>query len=262
MRLPVRVNVTNINAVLEVVVEAFQIITITLQILPQRAAAAAYSVSSQYETAVSFLRLPDVDWWSLYWKLSLVIAFSLLSSLVFVEVSLPLQPRFALLTAAQKANKCCERASTEDSLVSSSLYRAALFFVSNTMMMSVVQSLASVLICNSTTHTLEIDASVACWSGFHRSVAVLSMCVRCSPALAASQAAQVFACLFRPRRRHIRVRCNALRPIECMKPPCSAQIRHGDHRAFRRSRRGVECVVQSGAASCRALAFCHASARL
>ncbi len=88
MRLPVRFNIGNFNAVLEVLIEAFQMITITMQILPQPSASAAYSLSSQYETAASYLRLPDVDWWTLYWKLALVIAFSLLSSLIFVEVNI------------------------------------------------------------------------------------------------------------------------------------------------------------------------------
>lgn len=86
MRLPIRWNFNNVNAVLEVLIEAAQMITITMQILPQQSASAAYSVSAQYETAVSFLRIPNVDWWSLYWKLALVVAFSLLSSLIFVEV--------------------------------------------------------------------------------------------------------------------------------------------------------------------------------
>jgi hypothetical protein len=86
MRLPFRFNIGNFNAVLEVLIEAFQIITITMQILPQPSASAAYSLSSQYEAAASFIRIPNVDWWTLYWKLALVVAFSLLSSLIFVEV--------------------------------------------------------------------------------------------------------------------------------------------------------------------------------
>ena len=48
MRLPIRWNFNNINAVLEVLIEAVQMITITMQILPQPSASAAYSVSAQY----------------------------------------------------------------------------------------------------------------------------------------------------------------------------------------------------------------------
>jgi hypothetical protein len=114
MRLPVRWNFNNVNAVLEVLIEAVQMITIIIQILPQPSISVAYSVSAQYETAVSFLRIPNVDWWSLYWKLALVVAFSLMSSLVFVEVmtvaagvylcSLALQTRFC--RALQQCQFC------------------------------------------------------------------------------------------------------------------------------------------------------------
>ena len=86
MRLPVRFNIGNANAVFEVFLEAFQLVTITMQILPQSSASAVYSVSAQYEQAVSYLRIPNVDWWTLYWKLALVIAFIWLTSLVFIEV--------------------------------------------------------------------------------------------------------------------------------------------------------------------------------
>jgi hypothetical protein len=59
--------------------------------------------------------------------------------------------------------------------MTSSFFRACLSFISNTMMMSIVQTLASILVCDSQTNMLQIDASITCWSGFHRSVAVLSM---------------------------------------------------------------------------------------
>ena len=85
MRLPVRLNIGNFNAVLDVLVEAFQLITITMQILPQSSASSTYSVSAQYETAASYLRVPNADWWTLYWKLALVIAFIWLTSLMFLE---------------------------------------------------------------------------------------------------------------------------------------------------------------------------------
>jgi len=88
LRMPVRFNIGNANALLEVLLEAFQLITITMQILPQSSASSVYSVSSQYETATSYLRIPNTDWWTLYWKLALVIAFIWLSSLPFLEASL------------------------------------------------------------------------------------------------------------------------------------------------------------------------------
>jgi hypothetical protein len=86
--MPVRVNIGNLNAVFEVLLEAFQLITITMQILPQSSASSSYSVSAQYETAASYLRISETDWWTLYWKIALVIAFVWLSSLPFLEVSL------------------------------------------------------------------------------------------------------------------------------------------------------------------------------
>ena len=88
MRLPVRFNIGNVNAVLDVFLEAFQLVTITMQILPQSSASSVYSVSAQYEQAASYLRIPNLDWWTLYWKLALVIAFIWLTSLVFIEVKM------------------------------------------------------------------------------------------------------------------------------------------------------------------------------
>ena len=88
MRLPVRFNIGNANAVLDVFLEAFQLVTITMQILPQSSASSVDSVSAQYEQAASYLRIPNLDWWTLYWKLALVIAFIWLTSLVFIEVKM------------------------------------------------------------------------------------------------------------------------------------------------------------------------------
>jgi hypothetical protein len=86
MRMPVRFNIGNANAALDVMLEAFQLITITMQILPQSSASSVYSVTAQYETAASYLRIPNVDWWTLYWKLALVIAFIWMSSMIFIQV--------------------------------------------------------------------------------------------------------------------------------------------------------------------------------
>jgi hypothetical protein len=86
MRMPVRFNIGNANAVLDVILEAFQLITVTMQILPQSSASSVYSVTAQYETAASYLRIQNVDWWTLYWKLALVIAFIWMSSMIFIQV--------------------------------------------------------------------------------------------------------------------------------------------------------------------------------
>ena len=83
--MPVRFNIGNANAVLDVILEAFQLITVTMQILPQSSASSVYSVTAQYETAASYLRIPNVDWWTLYWKLALVIAFIWMSSMIFIQ---------------------------------------------------------------------------------------------------------------------------------------------------------------------------------
>jgi hypothetical protein len=97
LRMPVRFNIGNANALLEVLLEAFQLITITMQILPQTSASSVYSVSSQYETATSYLRIPNTDWWTLYFKLALVIAFIWLSSLPFLEASFYCHARRSIL---------------------------------------------------------------------------------------------------------------------------------------------------------------------
>ena len=76
----------------------------------------------------------------------------------------------------QKNNSCCKMHSDHDSLITSSLFRAFISFVTNTLMMSIVQTLASILVCDNKLNTLQIDPSVTCWTGFHRSAAVLSMC--------------------------------------------------------------------------------------
>ena len=132
-----------------------------------------------------------------------------------------------LLTIPQKANPCFRHSSDDDSLISSSFYRAALSFISNTMMMSIVQTLSSVLVCNTSTNVLEIDATVTCWTGFHRSVAVLSMSVL-APKRSVTNRFSLFAgfCLlisFQPQRFlgtfiSLPLSCftvSALRPCQC-----------------------------------------------
>lgn len=93
-----------------------------------------------------------------------------------LDSSTSIPQSFLTILSKQKHNQCCRSRSNYDSLITSSFFRAFVAFVTNTFMMSIVQSLASILVCDNNTNMLLIDPSVTCWVGFHRSVAVLSMC--------------------------------------------------------------------------------------